>query len=123
MDKLTEAQRMNIMLGDGEMAVAAKEKAEIPGCPGFCTTPCGSLFCNTLLVNQIQPWPSIQCPHCARWVMGPKKLEAIFQYLQNPDLWPISRMVICPECQGRTKVTRHLRPEYTAEKLEGDNGD
>jgi len=89
-------------------------------CPGTCVLmPCGSPDCNTLLVNQIQPWPSIQCPHCAWWMMGPEELEAEFRYPLNLAR---SHPIVCPACKGDVLLTRTFEPRYHVEKVE-DAGD
>ncbi len=86
-------------------------------CPGTCTLmPCGSPDCNTLLVNQIQPMPSIQCPHCAHWMMGPEELSTLFS---TGFVW--APVVTCQRCHRSVRIIRQWKPEYLVEKA-GDDG-
>ena len=89
-------------------------------CPGTCTlVPCGSPDCCTLTVNRIQPMPSVQCPYCAHWMMGPEQLAAAFQSPFSHSDRP--QAITCQACSGRSVLTRTFEPRYQVGKAaDGD---
>ena len=113
------AQMRDDAWGDGKLSVEIIGDDGLPvelittPCPGTCVTPCGSPDCNTKLINQIQPHPSIQCPHCAHWMMETEGLGVLFSV---DFVW--APVVVCQRCHKSVRITRRWQPEYLVEKVE-----